>query len=297
MYFDGLSIDVTIGWPVMQGRIWNINIGAHQFGEISDVPELVLKNYKSLSMNSHAEVAECVSSSADVDINFMRIDTGTTDGVMLSPELWAEWLRKKPQYQVNEETQYMLIGGAEKIPYVIADTFDIAGVTLRNISIRPAGIDYSHSMADKGAHWLVLGNEALAQLDLVIDTLSWRLYMSEAPQTTESKRMLSKLDPYGLSLLPTDDSDLIAVIRRGGAAEKAGVVDGDNVLAINDCSLPDPNFYKKVSEINGRSFTQIMPLKLRVQRNGRKINYMVNPHNLLSGDRPLEEVKDPKPRQ
>ncbi len=280
-----VSADVqgAVGWPAIRnGRIAFDAIGR----KVVEAPRLptAKEGWTKLGIRKDAPVLELVVGPAEWP-ELILVDTGSSDGVRLSPEKWRLWQDAHPRRRRSLIAYFTPLAGIVVREEAWADDLLIDGLRFRGVAVSeiPEGV---RAGADKYA--AIIGLKALERIDLVVDGPAGEAYLRsrrDVPQPYDHNRL-------GAVFVPRDEksADLVCQIASGSPAARAGLHEGDVLLAVDQLDVRPWRTQPGILPLS-RFWNQPVGTKqtLRVRRGTKELNITVTLVDLL-GPRPIKRA-------
>jgi hypothetical protein len=157
------------------------------------------------------------------------IDTGSTLGIKLRPDLWQEWKSSHTNQPMTLTANYMWGPGLLVSEEMWAKKIAFGPLTLTDVPVtESSSVDLGIGGADYDA---TLGFAALKRLDLIVDPINGVAYLrpkNDKPPAYPQNRI-------GAVFLPRDQNatEWIARVLKNGPAYAAGIRDGDFLLSVD----------------------------------------------------------------
>ncbi len=227
-----LDIDGFLSWTAVSNHVFRLDVERGVCRVTDDLPpDLEGWARWRLVTNAPVVIFEC---SNNVEATRIGIDTGSADGVMLSPERWQKW-RAAHAGQPSTLDNGWLPGDKLFVREVLrARKIELGGLTLHDVPVTKATPSFGETFRRPDA---VLGLYVLRQLKVVIDGRSGALYTSPIPHPSGHY----DYNHTGAEFMPKDpdnSDDIVAHVIEGGPAYRAGVRDGDILLRIGKLTPP-----------------------------------------------------------
>ena len=170
---------------------------------------------------------------ADRGLHTLAIDTGSPDGIALSPEAWKRWRQAQPNKPTSFNSLYQPVAGFMANEVAWADPLKFGDLVIRGVPIEQASAKQVQVAESLGAssYEATIGLAALKRLELIVDGIGGTAYVRA--KTNAPRRYSHNM--LGAAFVPPDaNSDrLIAHVAAGSPAEIAGIKNGDVLLKIN----------------------------------------------------------------
>lgn len=228
--------DGLLGWPGVRDNIWFFNLG-------DETPSVVpLAEYPSAAqLEELSAIGLTVEESNTLKLRFAKteadapriwliVDTGSSDGVKLSPGLWQDCVKAVPSAPRTVRTEYMFGDGSRVREILWAAQISVGALIIRDVPVTQAGPAFLHDLAP-GEEVVVLGLYALKRLSLFVDAANRRAAayaINGPPPPFDHNR-------FGLGFAPLDGKtgDLVAHVVVGSPAAGADVRTGDVLVSVD----------------------------------------------------------------
>jgi hypothetical protein len=220
------DIDGLFSWTAVSNHVFQLDVERGVCCLSDELPvDLAGWARWRLVTNSPVVMFEC---SNDVEVVRIGIDTGSPDGVMLSPERWRKW---RAAHAGKPSTLANRWGAGEDLcvsEVLRARRIELGGLMLDDVPVSAATASFHRVFRDSDA---ILGLYTFRQLKLVIDGRSGTLYVSRIEYPSGHY----DYNRAGAEFVPKDpdtSDDIVAHVVGGGPAYRAGIRDGDILLRI-----------------------------------------------------------------
>ncbi len=269
--FDG---DGVISWSTVTNPIVLLDFEKVLFGFADDLPADIMNWTKWRLVPNVGEVLVFETANGS-EKAMIGIDTGSPDGVQLSPKRWEKWRRERAGQASTLKTSWQFIDGLQVYEVLRAKQITIGGLTFSDVPVHmhmasPTGDGFHSEHLDA-----ILGLFALKQLRVVIDGKNGVVYTSVIPHSS-AQYEYNRLGAVFVPKEPETSDDLVAHVSKGSPADRAGIKDGDILLRIgerdatkwrtNQPNPPREQFYTKPAGTK---------LKLTLKRGNRQYETIV----------------------
>jgi hypothetical protein len=222
--------DGLIGWGALSPSIIEINARAGVVNQLTNVPPEAT-TWLTLRIQTNANTLRLeVPGSKPFSI---ALDTGSPQGVQLSPPKWREWRTGHPYQPATEHADFVPASGLVVGDEVWANEISFGPLTLTEVPLMEASkTDVGLGGADYQA---TLGLTAMKRLDLILDGKKGIAYLrprKSPPLPYQHNRLGAVFTPVSL-----EGGDLLAHVAQGSPADKAGIRNGDILLKIDDTDV------------------------------------------------------------
>ena len=205
------------------------------------------------------------------------IDTGSSLGVELSPELWEEWQKEHP-----DQPSTLIGRGTPVNPFLVyvecwAKELTIEGFSIHDVPVMQADPGIKYALQN---HLATLGLFALTKFDIIVDRKHGAIY-TRAHRDSKTAYQYNRL---GAVFSPRDmkGQDLIAHVAEKSPAYSAGIRNGDILLSVDNI---DVTKWRTAPEILIASWFREpadTELQLSLERNGKRFETIVILKDILS---------------
>lgn len=226
--FDGL-----IGWPAVRRETWVFRLAENRIALAREVPDAARRWLRVRVLDSLDTLGLELPLPNGNRMGVLLVDTGDTGGVKLEPSAWARWRAAHPAAPLTIDGFYSPGSGVIIRKEGLARSLALGPLTLTNVTVEEAD---PTAIAMGGARYLgSIGLQALRRLNLVIDGTGNVAYLEprrDSPGAIAYNRL-------GAVFVPAsgDPWRLVAHVASGTPAERAGIRDGDELLAIGDIRI------------------------------------------------------------
>jgi len=223
--FDGL-----LGWPNLQQNILQFDALNHTCTVLNQVPAETSTWVKfNLLYNSGLLVLSAPEPGGGSMVIF--VDTGSDQGVALSPDGWAKWRDDHPHPPDTINAYFTPSAGLVIAEESWAPTLTLGPLVLTNVPIQSVGYSPT-TFFPPGKPDATFGMDALKRVDFIVDGPGRVAYLRprhDAPPEFGQNRLGAVFIPPD----PSKDEPLIAHVIEGSPAYRAGIRNGDVLLRIN----------------------------------------------------------------
>ena len=222
--------DGLIGWGALSPGIIEINARAGVVSQLTNVPPEAA-DWLTLRIQTNSNTLRLEVPGPNPFL--IAVDTGSPQGVQLSPARWREWRAGHPHQPATEHADFVPASGLVVGDEVWADEISVGPLTLTEVPLIEASkTDIGLGGADYQA---TLGLTAMKRVDIILDGKKGNAYLRPRkgpPLPYQHNRLGAVFTPVSL-----DGGDLLAHVAEGSPAEKAGVRNGDLLLKIDDTDV------------------------------------------------------------
>ena len=221
--------DGVLGWGELSPVVVEINARAGVVSHLTNTPPdaanwvklRILTNSSTLRL----EVPRTAGSTSSISI-----DTGSPQGVQLSPPKWREWRAAHPGQRATEHADFVPATGLVVGEEVWASEISFGPLKLTEVPV----IESSKTDIGIGGagYEATLGLTALKRLDMILDCRTGVAYVQvrrSPPLPYQHNRIGAVFTPVSM-----EGGDLIAHVAERSPAAKAGIRNGDMLLKIDD---------------------------------------------------------------
>jgi hypothetical protein len=259
-----LGLDAIIGWPVLKAYVTHYD---RQLGVLTIGPDVQprLANARPFPIVPRNDLVFDAGTAGEPFP--VLLDTGDSDGVMLSELLWTEWRRDNAELPSTYAWSYWLETGWVVRELVLARELRLGHLTLKNVLVSPL---------PEGGSWdtaAVIGLTAFGNHALIVDGPGGRVLIGEPTASL----VMPAYNRLGASFGP----DMGARVADNSPAADADIRDGDILVAIN---AQTPDSY--AAAVNGHVWAQPAgtTVHLTLRRESEIIERRVTLRDFLTGD-------------
>ena len=264
-----LDADGFIAWSGIKDTILHIPAGKRKALPLKALPKDMAQWTKWNLKKGSRLLAIDLPGEGDA-LGDIYIDTGSGYGVELSSERWKEWRARNPD-QPTSITAGTTLYGLSVSEESWAPKLAIGSFEIQNVPVCQAVTERSLIAKD---HEATLCLAALDSFDAIIDGQNSCIYLKPCA----ARSVPYQYNRIGAVFVPKDkDSDpLVAHVAKNTPAYKAGVRDGDVLLAIDDLDVTKWKTDPKVLPLS-RFWEQPAGTKLTLtlEQNGKKAKVAV----------------------
>jgi hypothetical protein len=232
------SGDGVLGWPAISNNIFSIDFITHTFHFFTNEP-----------VTSPAWIKLRIQTNSDLALELpngkiIAMDSGSDDGVKLSPQKWREWKTAQTNQPTTIQAYYTPNPGLVVAEEMWADKISLGSLTLTEVPVMEAdSSDVALHSSPQKQFEATLGFAALKRLDVIIDGKRGIAYLR--PRQTPS--LPYEHNRLGAAFVPRDpkNDDLVAHVADGSPAYEAGIRNDDVLLKIGKLDATkwrtDPN--------------------------------------------------------
>jgi hypothetical protein len=283
-YFHGL--DGIFGWSLIRQNVLQIDAVKDTAEFIQEVPDDPDSTKFELLTNS--DYLELVIQDKNGAKAIIFIDTGSPDGLKLTPSIWREWKETHTNQPTTLNAYYTPAMGLGLVvkEEAWAKKISLGPLTLTDVPITEAdSADIALGSIPNGRYEATLGLAALKRLDSIIDGKHGIAYLrakKTPPLPYEHNRL-------GAVFVPRDsqNDDLVAHVVDGSPAFEAGIRNDDVLLKIGKLDATkwrsDPNVLPLSRFWNSPAGTK---LELTLKRGDKVFKTTAVLRNILPPDAP-----------
>ncbi|MCG6156381.1 aspartyl protease family protein [Rubinisphaera margarita] len=206
------------------------------------------------------------------------VDTGTSCGLRLSPQLWRQWREEHPEAGVTLETFQYFVGDVESYELSWAEEFSLGDLTFRDVDLSVIPESEEDMAIDAAGKEFIamIGIRALRNLRIIISREEKMLLTQPIASIPDHNRLGAVFIPD-----PDDESVLRCRVLDGSPAAKAGLRNGDVLASIDDFNFSgrDESGPRNPSTFfSGPAGTR---LAIAVRRDGELLDVQVQLEDLL----------------
>ena len=224
-----LGGDGVIGWTNIRSNLWFLSGASLNLTVLNGLPPGVADWTKLKERTDQRVLSLVLPRERSGGAALLGIDTGSPDGVELSPEQWAQWRSAHPKQPVSLLSYYMPGAGVVVSEEAWADDIDLFGLTLHGVPV--SCMNAVETSLQPAGTVAVLGLAALLRMDIVFDGKGGVTY-AHPLGLKPLKYVHNRLGAVFVPATP-DATDLVAHVASGSPAAMAGVMDGDVLLKID----------------------------------------------------------------
>ena len=227
--FLNMGVDGAVGWQPIRYNIIQIDASRKQARWLANTPPETATWLK-FHIRSRSRVL-CLEIPGQEDKSAaLTVDTGSSCGAALSPELWRAWRAAHTNQPTTLLAGYMPGAGTVVMEESWARELTFGSLVLTEVPVMPANVA-EEAMGSPGFQ-ASLGLAALRRLDLVVDGDLGIAYLR--PKTGpappyDHNRLGAVFAPASM-----EGTDLIARVIDGTPASEAGIRNGDLLLKVGD---------------------------------------------------------------
>ena len=222
--------DGVLGWGELSPVVVEINARAgvvtHLTNTPPDVADWVKLRIRTNSSTLRLEIPGSPTSS-------ISIDTGSPQGVQLSPQKWREWRTAHAHQPATEHADFVPASGLVVGEEVWAGEISFGPLKITEVPVMESSkTDIGIGGADYQA---TLGLTALKRLDMILDCKKGVAYLQprrSPPLPYQHNRIGAVFTPHSM-----DGGELVAHVAEGSPAARAGIRNGDILLTIDDLDV------------------------------------------------------------
>lgn len=272
--FDGF-----ISWNVFRDNILVIN-SSLKCRVLDELPEFV-RNWRSYDLRKDTMLLGFKVPGSKENHNTIYVDTGAYEGLSLHPKLWEEWIDAVPKPPLTLEASYSPAVGTVVSEVRWAKQVLVSDLEFREVPVKKEMPALTEKlMIDHGAR---MGLYAIRRRNVAIDAANDKIYIADSKESVPE----FSHNRLGAVFVPREfaPGPLFAHVGAGTPAEKAGVLSGDILLAID--GQDKTNWFEKRVPTNtifrrpGKS-----KVELKLMREGAEITVNATLRTIL---KPVED--------
>jgi hypothetical protein len=219
-----LEFDGLIGWWTLHDNIIEIDARLGAVYSLSNTA-VIPSTWNQFTLRTNFDVLVLETTNRDASAAAFLVDTGMSDGVELSPAEWREWKATHKEQRLTLRAHY-----TPQVGLVVSEEGWAKKLSLGPLVLTDVPTTEAKRAADAPSYTATLGLAALKRLDFIVDGKHGIAYLH--PTTAPFKGYIH--NRLGAVFAPSDlrSDDLIAHVAEGSPAERAGIRNGDVLLAI-----------------------------------------------------------------
>ena len=237
------DVDGVLGWKPLSQNIFGIDARLGTVSSLDEVPSEVA-NWVQLKLRSNSAILRLEVPGPGRKISIIFVDTGSSNGIKLSPAKWREWKAAHKNAPTTLDAYYAPSTGLVVAEESWADELSFGELKIFDVPVTQA----SKTEAEIGAkgyeqengtnlpsYAATFGLAALKRLDLIIDGQVGvaHLHPRDPPGPAyEHNRLGAVFTPVNLQA-----DDLIGHVADGSPAQEAGIRNGDILLKIGELDV------------------------------------------------------------
>jgi hypothetical protein len=265
-----------IGWTAISQARQAFYVAERRFTTVAELPS-EKDGWVRLALLKESKVLELVIGPAQYREHVL-VDTGSSDGIKLSAEKWRAWRAAHPRQPVTRMAYFNPLHGVVVGEESWDDDFVLEGLHFRGVAVASsAAVDVNYEGTPFSA---IIGLRALERIDLVTDGaagIALARSRSGPPAPYQHNRLGAVFTPRDAS-----SDDLVAEVAEGTPAARAGIRQGDVLLAIDRLDVTPWRTQPGILPLS-RFWSQPPGTKLvlRVRRDNRSFEIPVTLVNIL----------------
>jgi len=234
------DVDGVLGWKPLSQNIFGIDARRGTVSSLDEIPQEVA-NWVQLKLRSNSAILRLEVPGPRGKTSIIFVDTGSSNGVKLSPEKWREWKALHKNAPATLDAYYAPSTGlvvaeeswAEEVSFGELKIFDVPVTQASRTEAEIGAKGYEQENGTNlPSYAATFGLAALKRLDLIIDGQVGvaHLHSRDPPSPPyEHNRLGAVFTPVNLQA-----NDLIGRVAERSPAQEAGIRNGDILLKIGD---------------------------------------------------------------
>ncbi len=222
----------VIGWAQIKNNILWFDVDARQLDGLDKLPDNIDTWSKYDIFDYPKFRVLLITIGEQENKGFVLIDTGNPKGISINARLWKDWSVEQKKQPFTLSAYYTPGIGLKVYEERWAEQLDIGNFKITGVPVSKESIIIEQTFPNFLA---TLGLFALSRLEVIIDGPGGHVYMRQKKDPTSKyqyNRMAAVFVPENPQSLP-----LIAHVIQDGPAYKAGLLDGDVLLKIDDLDV------------------------------------------------------------
>lgn len=223
--------DGVFGWRTLGDSPFYIDAPGRRIRPLTALPANGWQRW-TLDMDSTQLFFEATSDGKSMGRVF--VDTGSSIGLRISPQLWQEWRKQNPQAGITLTTYRYAVGEPMVHELAWAKEYRLGDLLFHDVDIGPIpeAKDGKAIGTDGKEFNATIGMSALKHLRMIVNRSTKEVLTQSFSPVPEHNRLGAVF-----SSTTTDVSLRIARILKDTPADKAGLHEGDVLLAINGTDI------------------------------------------------------------
>ena len=256
----GVDIEGLIGLPFFHSHIVRIDLDRRQLQILptSSSPSQEWGTPVTL-FEEHGRAKIDIEVGEGEKIRF-SIDTGDTGSLSIPSNLFSRLMKTNVISKVRDSSAVFIAGFVRERDGILSN-------------VRIGDFEIHDLNVDDGQNECSLGMRCLSRFRVTFDLPNGRLYLAKSDRFNKPDRM----ERVGIFLLRREGRTLVGYVRKGSAAEDAGVCVDDELIAIAHVAVTGMRLADVNWELGGLSESND-PCELQLRRAGVVMSVVVTPH-------------------
>jgi hypothetical protein len=227
--FLSMGVDGALGWQPSRFNTIQIDANLKRAMWLTNVPPEAATWLK-FHIRGQSRILTLEIPGQEAEQGVITVDTGSSCGVALSPELWRAWRAEHANQPKTLMAGYMPGAGTVVMEEGWAKQLTFGPLVLTEVPVMPSNVA-EQAMGAPGFE-ASFGLAALKRLDLIVDGNLGIAYIrpkTGPPPVYEHNRLGAVFVPYDMQ-----KGDLVARVIDGSPAYEAGIRDGDLLLKVGN---------------------------------------------------------------
>jgi hypothetical protein len=273
---DDADIAGFIGWTLLRQGLFELRLANKRVDFGVRVPT-DLRRWTKLRILDDSPIFALGMDGGNGRNGRVIVDTGNYQGLILSPERWKTWETENPNHPSTFTGYYQAASGWIVMEESWAPTYHLGSLTLHDVPVRMANRFESARPGNEA----FLGLAALRRLHLIVDGPHLTAYIESETRPASPYTQQNRLGAVFLPDGSHGDGLLIAQVRKGTPAARAGVCTGDRLLEYDKIDARDWRSKKKVFPLGGFAEPAGTEHSFVLRRGDKTLNISVKLEDIL----------------